>query len=516
MPDPFVVGAICYIDKDTDSAKDGTTGVVTQVDHANEGNLAGILFYRDAEDAKKISSHVVVAGNVAGNMPAEIMALVAGADTSLTDCTRRKATTLTTAGQWHGFFTAYVPAGNSLVGTTFQVADLPVFENGAIVGTFSGPITVVSATGNNLDVTFTQFGNGRQMTYSDSFIRSVMVQRALLVPVATAPSPARIDRTMCGAFAFDVVKALPASKALPNDTLCGNEAMAVCTAAMLNGLHATDPIHANFTLALTINLSMLNALLTSGGGPPTGHVWPNMDAARLGQAIKRACTPAAGAPPVQTDRFPHVTALRSKCVSPAQFAAFLRDAVPTIIENDRQTALALANEHVRVGALEKYLTDRGQLGSVASINDLEDNLDSPTMLEIIMFRMGEKNTTYGKHGGGASSLKVQFTNPDITGSSEERARRLTIRGDAEIVFENDNLRTQLNSLHDFAGDPAALYSAVKSTGNIHLKRAITSNEDIDKALSGEHTTSNHHMPAQPAQPEINTNSFEFWFLVWLF
>ena len=81
-------------------------------------------------------------------------------------------------------------------------------------------------------------------------------------------------------------------------------------------------------------------------------------------------------------------------------------------------------------------------------------------------------------------MKVSFTNPDITGSTEERAQRLTIRGDAELVFENDNLRAQLNSLHDFAGDPVALYSAVKSTSNIHLKRAITTNEDVDKALSG--------------------------------
>jgi hypothetical protein len=69
------------------------------------------------------------------------------------------------------------------------------------------------------------------------------------------------------------------------------------------------------------------------------------------------------------------------------------------------------------------------------------------------------------------------------------------------VFDNDNLRAQLNSLHDFTGDPAALYSAVKSTGNIHLKRAITTNEDIDKALSGEHPTSNHtySSPTCPAQ-----------------
>ena len=180
--------------------------------------------------------------------------------------------------------------------------------------------------------------------------------------------------------------------------------------------------------------------------------------------------------------------------------------MPVTIENDRQTALAIANEQVRVGALEKYLTDRGQLGSVANINNLDDNLDSTSMLEILMFRMGDKDTTSSKHGGGAGSMKVQFTNPDITGSSEERARRLTIRGDAEIVFDNDNLRAQLNSLHDFAGDPAALYSAVKSTGNIHLKRAITSNEDIDKALSGEHTTSNHThaCPACPAQNQQQT------------
>ena len=242
-----------------------------------------------------------------------------------------------------------------------------------------------------------------------------------------------------------------------------------------------------------------------------------MDAVRLGQAIKRSCTPAAGAAPAQIDRFPRVTALRSKCVSPAQFATFLLDAVPVTIENDRQTALAVANEHVRIGALEKYLTDRGQQGSVANINDLDDNLDAIAMIEILMFRMGEKDTTSGKHGGGVASMKVQFTNPDITGTTEDRARRLTIRCDAERVFENDHLRAQLNSLHDFAGDPVALYSAVKSTSNINLKRVITTNEDVDKALNGEHATSNHntitYLPSLP-NPKSTTNSFEFWSGCW--
>jgi hypothetical protein len=49
-------------------------------------------------------------------------------------------------------------------------------------------------------------------------------------------------------------------------------------------------------------------------------------------------------------------------------------------------------------------------------------------------------------------------------------------------------RRQAGRRHQHEGDPAALYSAIKSTGNIHLKRAITSNEDIDKALSASPTS----------------------------
>jgi hypothetical protein len=138
---------------------------------------------------------------------------------------------------------------------------------------------------------------------------------------------------------------------------------------------------------------------------------------------------------------------------------------------------------VRTGALEKYLADRGQLGSVSNIISLDDQLDATSMLEIIMFRMGK--ATDASSQGGPASMKVSFNNPDITGSTDERARRLTIRGDAEVVFEDNQLRAQLNSLHDIADDSVALYSAVRSTTNIHLKRAITTNEDVDKALNGD-------------------------------
>jgi hypothetical protein len=394
--------------------------------------------------------------------------------------------------------------GTDLVGRTVRVAGLPVFENGSVVCMFSGPVDIVSATNANIDVKLNHAGVGKTFTFATAFVRST------IIPDAVAPAPIQLNRSMCGAIAFDLIKALPSSKTLPAGTICSNEAMATCAATFASGLHATDPAQFDFSLALTLDISKLNNLLGSGGGPPPGRVWPNLDAARLGKEIKRACSPAAAFAPPQADQFPRVSALRSKCISPAQFSAFLVDSVPVTIEFDRHSAIALNSEDVRTGALEKYLADRGQLGSVSNINSLDDQLDATSMLEIIMFRMG-KATDAGSPGGPAS-MKVSFNNPDITGSTDERARRLTIRGDAEFVFEDNQLRAQLNSLHDIADDSVALYSAVRSTTNIHLKRAITTNEDVDKALNGDSpslpTHAYAHAYAPPPSPaQISTAKF---------
>jgi hypothetical protein len=486
MPPPFIAGAVCAIDKDTADAKAGTFAIVTHVNNTQEGNLAGILFYPDLASAEQYAAHIVGGGGMTpATMPQEIMALTArGAAGAITDCTRRRATALTQPGNWGGFFAAHVPSavnpdGTDLVGTTVQVVGLPVFDNGSIIAMFNGAIDIVSATSTNVDVKFNHAGVDRRLTFATSFIRSIVA------PNATVPAPILLDRSLCGSLAFDLIRALPSSKTMPAGTLCGNEAMAACRAVFDAGLLATDPTQANFSLALTIDIRKVDDLINSGGGPPPGRVWPNLDAVRLGKEIKRACSTTAVLAPPQADQFPRVSALRSKCVSAAQFSSFLVDSVQVTIDKDGHRAIALNSEHVRSGALEKYLADRGQLGSVSNINNLDDQLDPTGMLEIIMFRMGDKCTAAAQ--GGSANMKVSFSNPDTTGTSDERARRLTVREDAERVLEDDQLRAQLSSLHDIASDPVALYSAVRSTSNIHLKRAITTNEDVDKALLGENT-----------------------------
>jgi hypothetical protein len=383
-----------------------------------------------------------------------------------------------------------------MVGSEYDVANLPVIQTGTMVGIFSGKAKVISETNDEVEVEF-EFASSdhTQKMRIDVFKSTVQTTVSAAHPL-TIP-PASIGREL-----FDLIKKLPESVALPADQICALEADTVTAHAL--GTASSAPIRETdvaWVAGLVAELTKVAALLAKGNS--TGATWPNLHADRLGKSIKSRATAAPSGSSTGTSNgsstgggnsavstaavHPRASAMKGLVSGEDVWKTFLSDSLQITCSDAARITLAKTSDFMMTGALDAYLKRCGQEGTVESLSTRPGNLGSDELLSMLMFEFNTENNSVGS-ASSSGTIKVSVNNAglDTTGTDEERARRSALRSDAEIVHEDKKLRLQLVGLHALTGDGSAgqLVEAMTKIEDPSLFRVVSSDSDIEKSLNG--------------------------------
>ena len=520
MSDPFVLGGVCYIDKDTTTAKTGQFAVVTEV---AESGGASLVLCADKEDAQTLSSFYAAAPTAS---PTGDVAVVLGRSTRVQVETRRAAQALTSAGKWHGFFSAYVPFNTQgdgasatdewaeLRGKTFAATNLPVMEGSSFIGVHVGDVLIKSIDDDEPEnpkasITFNYNGGVVEMTMPVAMLKKYLTVAAASTAGMREPvHPFSVPDAILGADILAILKALPISAKLDGGRLDGREMMSVARAALGKQYVAADEDAHDFTASAYANVVTLQALLTaassSKGKAIKGKAWPNLNAERLGTEFRRFLSnapapPGSSSAPIDTGsaveyeggaaNHARVNALSKIATNLAVFTDFLTASVEVTTPPDRH-AMLKRSPYLASGALEQYLKRFGECASVDSIASKKSGtgLSSDELLGLIMHDIpGDGGITVDKGDSSAPrtpSAAHVFYLPSGTGTADERTAHRVLRADATTILGDPKLLKELESLDGLTKQPEMLTAAMGNVTHDALTRTCTSNEDVEKALQG--------------------------------
>ena len=508
---PFVLGGFCPIDKDSSHAQNGQFGVVTSLTRDNNGLTASITLFDERATAEAVAAHLSGISGASPLDPAHATALANAPEVK--DASRRAATRFTTAGKWQGFFEAYKPPpsgqnprhdASGMLGTTQDVSGVPIIDNGVFRGSFTGQVTVTVVNGDDCTITFDKNGASHTVTMAISALK-VAVQAAQpqqqqqqqqqQLPPPPAAIPLDWDTDLHGQPLFRLLHALPQSRNLTAQQVCAIESLAVAATALGSSVvTVTDAQQATSSHALSSYLTRLSMLVGDAAG-----TWPDASAERLGAEIKRRAaahrsTTGSAPPPSAPSTFPRGEALRKLARDSAAWDSFLKQSVAVTTDNDRHGNLASGSEYIRCGALEAYLKRGGQNGTESAIASLSANKSSDELLHLIMFvivpsssqQQDSAANSSAHHSAQPHGMTFHFSPPDQNASYEERTQRLTLRGDADAVMRDAALLGKLDSMHAHIApeDQATLAQELREVGSDSLRRLVSNELDIDKALQG--------------------------------
>ena len=142
-----------------------------------------------------------------------------------------------------------------------------------------------------------------------------------------------------------------------------------------------------------------------------------------------------------------------------------------------------------MGAIEQYLK-RGATVELITSHSAEGSLSADMLMALLMYDF--KPPVAGVASTSAppapSHLNVNVVPTDLSGSDDERRLRLTLREDYEKLNGSDASKATLDSLHTLVNSPVDLAQKVREISDDDgLKRLVTTENDVEKALAGTHT-----------------------------
>ena len=385
------------------------------------------------------------------------------------------------------------PPVHPLVGTTVRLT-VPVWDStGAmLVGTHTGDVHVDGAHATLVDAFHCSFTFGGA-THNQVLAKTVIETAAAAPPPPPPPPPRasiKVAPIAVGPKIVELIRALPHSKALAADYLDVDEAMDTLVAAGVT-VAVTDPSDAAFGVSLACSLARLSIMVASA---PAARIWPNLHADRLGKEIKREHDAASGgsggggASAAAPSRFPLTDALQKLASSSAEWVDFLSRSISITFDTERHEKAA-SSDYLKMGAIEQYLK-RGATVELITSHSAEGSLSVDMLMALLMYDF--KPPVAGVASTSAppapSHLNVNVVPTDLSGSDDERRLRLTLREDYEKLNGSDASKATLDSLHTLVNSPVDLAQKVREISDDDgLKRLVTTENDVEKALAGTHT-----------------------------
>ena len=378
-----------------------------------------------------------------------------------------------------------------LVGTKVTI-ELPIFDGGAFVSMHKADCTVraVVTAGAVYTVSYDYKGEERRVD-----VRKEQIEAAVAAADDAAepePIPVELPGEATRSLAFRLVKNLPVSASLDGaDTVDARELVETLKAAGLVESRV-DGADANVRDIALRSIAALDSMAKLGDTP--GRSWPNLQASRLGAALKscsvKAAAEASPPKPASAAQHPRVEAMHKLAESEEAWERFLASSVSVTVSNDRHGREVEKSLYMQKGALEDYLRRSGVSGDVETLDSLDGDVSwsAEQLLEYILITctIHSAGETHGERDKGVT--KINFTSPDLTGSSEERRMRLALQQSFESVEKSSEkiaALQKLNSMTD-ASEATALLMATKAAGE-DLRRLVTSELDVEKALQGDTT-----------------------------
>ena len=394
---------------------------------------------------------------------------------------------------------------DALLGTVVTGLSIPIIAaSGTVAGVFTGAATISACASdpNAYDVSFTDGGTAHTIALAKSGVQAHAAK-------AAACSPIDINAAACSPLVETLLRALPASSALPSGKVCALEALEVFKAAGISTA-ITDPTHAAFAAMFLAYSVRLATMLASPSA--AARTWPNLSPARLGGEIAAfytrgapAATAAASAASTAPHaRFPRAEALLGLASSASERDSFLTKSVDVTVDAGKpdHAAQAKASEFIRSGALDAYLGKCGDAGTVASLSARAGALDSEELLALVMFTITPEQSSASSSTATSlarGGINVNVTQPDLSGSDDDRRMRLQLRNDASGVASDAAAMVELGKLSSLTAPASstALHLKVRDLTHEGLKRVVGTSQDIEKALTGMPASLSHTGAAAP-------------------
>ena len=517
--DPIVLGAICAIDKDSSTADSDTFGVVTAINNANAGNEATIVFIATQDDAKRVAAHFSIKPTPAA-VPDAIKTIVE-AGKSAARLNRARVQHLTTAGAWGDFFKPYVAgtitttetdANPTMIGKKLTITAPILDAAGFTVGAFHGAAKVKSTTATAAVLEFVLEGATHTTTTSIAYTRKLLAEAA---KASDPPAAVPIDFDKSSTL-IELIRKLPGSRALPPTQICATEVYEIAKVLLPTHLLGTadskDPSYATWIKGIVPTLHFV----FDGVKNPSGRTWPDHRADRLAAEIRKEVNRAK---PVSIDtdapqpppKHPRTDALRSLASSTDEWDAFIKASADITVEKEAHRTVTSSSNYLLTGAMEQYLARAGAKASPTAIKAHTSGLDKDGLLALLMFTFDSSGPSVASSSSDkprdlAQQLKVTWSANDTTGTSDERSIRLTLRSDAEVVTDDPRLMAELARMsgHIAVDQGDVLYALARDTSNQSLKRLVSTEQDIDKALQGEHRLIDSALKALPQYTHTHT------------
>ena len=496
----FILGARCACDK-TDAARGFASGeffVVHSVSAAGDGNTANILSFGTAAEADAVGLYVAGVDTSPAAQAAHDSAVLAAIAT-VNGVTRSRAGVFSMSTQWGDLFRPVAPVGgggggggghgvDALLGTTISGLSIPIMgATGTVMSVFTGAANIAACASDPAAYTlsFTDSGVARTAAMAMTVVQA---HAALAAPVGS--SPITVNTAASSVLVETLLRALPASSALPPGKVCALEALEVFKAAGIP-TPFTDPAGLGFGAMFLGYCVRLATMLASPSA--AARTWPNMSPVRLGGEIAAFCSrgvsasaAASAAPPA---RFPRAEALLKLASSDAERDSFLTKSVDVTVDADKpgHAVRARGSEFIRSGALDAYLGRCGAVGSVASISARAGGLGSEELVALIMFDIAPAlSSGAAAHPSMHGGISVNVTQPDLSGTDDERRMRLQLRNDAASVASDAAAMVSLGALSALTAPASstALHIKVRDLTHDGLKRVVNTSQDIEKALVG--------------------------------
>ena len=309
---------------------------------------------------------------------------------------------------------------------------------------------------------------------------------------------------------LSLLRALPRSAKTPTGSICVHEVCEVLKAAGhdISGFgEITAEMPFLFSLSAALNqlqsdLNDAGAFAASSSAPAA---WPTSDAKALGEALKRALKKETEVITIDdTSKWPLASAFLALASSPLSATRALHGIID-LTHNERQSAWLAEREEAARAALDKQLSLLPDFSTVSKIKQIAPpSTKTSAELEAIFYEHYSAHTQFplssaavpplgqqqqpaaasgAQQGGSAGQTNVyNVLNPDNTGSAEERDTKRQLRIDA-IACQESSTWAKLEG----APTPAALHLQMGSmrADDMPIKRLLTADSDIDKALQGQ-------------------------------
>ena len=508
--DTYVIGNMCFDCVACPRANDGDAAVVTAVDHAGPNNIATVYVFPDPDDARMASRHFIsvnsgASGVVADRLDATNLAALLGRCRRKIEGAKKGSFNVSFCPNWRDLFAPAATGGapaDALVGEEVTVSNLVQYDSSgspAAEPLFSGRATVVRLHDVVPDTYVLSVGSGAGVAHTDRFVWLPKVSLVALV-AASKTADVELPARLGSLHAFKLAKSLPASTAATG--LDAREFIELATHAGLDVTGVTYDMPSVGAVFCGL-VAELQALLSSRVGAAS-RTWPDLNAQRLGSAIKRfAAEPAvpapagnaggggvtAAPPPPQFPLYESLSAALAaqlpEGVSAATCLAEVRSYVADVCAVAATKRLIVDHDYVAMGAMEGFLKDGLQSAESIAAADLS-SVDKVRWFCVMVQAAGAAKPTPASKPQAPSMQSINVLAAPASGGEEETRLRSVLRGDAAAVMGDNSALGRLLKFQKLAdaGDSDALRLAVDTESMAPLHRLCTSGEGIDRALAG--------------------------------